>query len=831
MKKALFVLLVLLAAHPALAQVKGKVTAKNGNPVPFASIIVAGTYNGTSTNDNGRYTLNIRKKGHHTIIFQSLGYKTQEIETDIASFPHTLNVTLETEEYSGEETAQNSDNTAKSVIKNAIRNRKANAQKITGFEADYYSKGIFRLKNVPKKILGQKLGDFGASVDSSGTGLLYLSETVSKVKYLKPGKISERVIASKISGEDSGFSYNNAAAADFNFYRTYLPFEVNVVSPIAGNAFSHYKYQLENTFRTSSKHLIYKIKVIPRSKRKAAMYGHIYIIDGSWELYAVDLSVKGSQIKQDLLNTLTIRQNFGYNREAGLWTRNTQTIDFDAGLMGVGYEGRFTSVYSNFTINPQFEKGTFTAEIQSFEADANKKSDTYWNERPIPLTDEEKEDYRKKDSVQAIAGTKAYMDALDKERNKFKLLSVPVGYTYRNSYENWQIKYTGIIKRLGFNTVQAYALGPGFHFTQFHNREKTSYTTIGTDLNYGFAEQRFRATGTISHKFDDFTKRIITLSGGSTLEQYNQERPINRIVNSISTLFFRDNYMKLYDNTFVRLNYEEEVANGLYLYASGEYARRRHAFNTTNFSTLKDKYKPYTSNNPLLLYDPATESDNVTPAFEKHTLFKASLGTRITFGQKYKTTPTGKENIADTRFPRLYIKYEKGFAASVNDYNFDHLSAKVNYDLVLGNKGELGTSFRAGKFFNSENIAFTDYKHFNGNQTHVGRSERYLNVFNLLPYYSHSTNDQYFEMHAEHNFQGYLTNSIPLFNKLNYYLVAGYHMLATPQHNPYMEFTVGLDNVGWGKARFLRVDYVRSYESGFVGNGVIFGLTFLDILE
>ena len=99
--------------------------------------------------------------------------------------------------------------------------------------------------------------------------------------------------------------------------------------------------------------------------------------------------------------------------------------------------------------------------------------------------------------------------------------------------------------------------------------------------------------------------------------------------------------MKLYDNTFVRLNYEEEVINGLYLYASGEYARRRHAFNTTNFSTLKDKYKPYTSNNPLLLYDPETESDNVTPAFEKHTLFKASLGTRITFGQKYKTTPTG----------------------------------------------------------------------------------------------------------------------------------------------------------------------------------------------
>jgi len=46
-----------------------------------------------------------------------------------------------------------------------------------------------------------------------------------------------------------------------------------------------------------------------------------------------------------------------------------------------------------------------------------------------------------------------------------------------------------------------------------------------------------------------------------------------------------------------------------------------------------------------------------------------------------------------------------------------------------------------------------------------------------------------------------------------------------------MEFTVGLDNVGWGKFRFLRVDYVRSYESGFRAHGVVLGLTFLDFLE
>lgn len=833
MKNALL-LLLLLCGLPALAQVKGVLTSKKGEPIPYASIVVAGTYNGTSTNENGNYLLNITTKGLHTIIFQSLGYKTREVTIDISAFPHKLNVTLEEEKYTLEEIIiSNKDNPTDAIIRNAIKNRRTNAAKINGFEADFYSRGLFRLKNVPKEILGQKIGDLGASLDSSRSGILYLSETVSRVKFQEPDKINERVIASKVSGDDNGFSYNNAEAAEFDFYDNYLPFEVNAVSPIADNAFNYYRYQLESTFYTNNKQLINKIKVIPRRKKEPAFEGYIYIVEDTWQLYAIDLKIKGSQIEQELLNTLTIRQNFGYNTKEKLWTKNLQTLEFDAGLFGVGFSGTFSYVYSNFIINPEFEKKTFGPEVQRFEEGANKMPDSYWNKhRPIPLTQEEKDDYHRKDSLQDINGTKPYMRNLDKARNRFKWLSTPIGFVYYNSEKNWQISYTGIIRRLGFNTVQAYSLAPGFYFTQ-HNPDKKTYTTFGTDLNYGFAEKRFRATGTISHKFNNFSKSIVTLKGGTTIEQFNPENPINRIVNSISTLFFKDNYMKLFDNKFLRLSYEEEVLNGIYLYGTAEYTRKRPLYNNTEFSTFKNLYKPFTSNNPLLLYtdDPLLKYNNTIPAFAEHDMYKVSVATRISFGQKYRTRPDGKENIPNDKYPRLFLKYEKGFAASIDDYNFDHLSGKVNYDLTLGNKGVLGTAFRAGKFFDSDNISFTDYKHFNGNETHIGKSERYLNVFNFLPYYSHSTNNEYLEAHVEHNFKGFITNSIPLFNKLNYYLVAGYHMLAVPKRNPYSEFTIGLDNVGWGKARFLRVDYIRSYESGFITDGVIFGLTFLDILE
>lgn len=255
-----------------------------------------------------------------------------------------------------------------------------------------------------------------------------------------------------------------------------------------------------------------------------------------------------------------------------------------------------------------------------------------------------------------------------------------------------------------------------------------------------------------------------------------------------------------------------------------EYQKRKPLFNNTDFSYF-DKHDLYTSNNPL-----ATD-DFTTPAFDKHHLMKANLNARINFGNKYSSRPDGKYNIRNEKYPTLFLAYEKGFAANEKKYEFDHVNARLTYDLKLENKGTIGMNIKAGKFLNAENISFIDYKHFNGNQTHIGQTERYLNVFNLLPYYSNSTNNRYFETHAEYTDEGYIMNKIPLLNKLKSALILGAHTLSTPNVKPYREFTVGLDNLGFGKFKMLRVDYVRSYQNGFQGDGVIFGLKFLNILE
>ncbi len=268
----------------------------------------------------------------------------------------------------------------------------------------------------------------------------------------------------------------------------------------------------------------------------------------------------------------------------------------------------------------------------------------------------------------------------------------------------------------------------------------------------------------------------------------------------------------------------KDVGNNFYLKGTLEYQQRKPLFNTTDQAFIKTD-DVYSSNNPLL------PDDNLTPAFEQHHLTKAAVFARINFGNKYISRPDGKINIRNYDYPTLSFGYENAFASNENKYEYQLITNQVRYDFNAGNKGTLGINLKAGTFIHGDNISFVDYKHFNGNRTHVGTSDRYLNVFNLMPYYSNSTNDSYFEAHLEHNDKGYIMNKIPLLNKLNSTLVMGFHALAVPDTKPYTEFTVGLDNLGFGKLKVFRFDYVHSFQNRIQENGVVFGLKILNVLE
>lgn len=824
MKKFVLIIAAFITTT-AFSQIKGVVTDTNGLPLAAVTIRIEDSYKGTTTNDAGEYYLDIQDKGKYAIVYQYLGYKSQKIKYVHEKRVKKIDIKLEEENIELSTVVINSkDNLANEVIRNAIASKKENSEPTEKYEADFYSRGIFKIKEAPKKIMGQDFDAFDEILDSTRSGILYLSETVSRITYKKPDKMKEVIVASKVSGKDNGFSFNSAASANFDFYENYLPFQINVVSPIADNAFNYYKYKMEGTFFTENNVQINKIRVIPKRKNEPVMEGYLYIVEDSWAIYAVDLSVNGNQIQMPAVNSLHLKQNFSYNRNNKLWAKNTQTLDFVAGIFGINMSGRFSYVYSNYRFEPKFDKKTFTREVLSFEENANKKDDLYWGKfRPVPLTAEESSDYLKKDILQTKKKSKPYLDSIDAKRNKFHISDAITGYSFENSFQKWEINYAGLIKGINFNTVQGWDLNTSIGLIK-RNEDNRTFTEIKSYFDYGYAEKKFRSYFTFIKKFSNLNESEFRMAAGSKVNQYNGANPISNIVNSVSTLFFKDNYMKLYERNFVNASYGRELFNGFKINAELSYAERKPLFNNTDYVVIK-KDRSYTSNNPL------APEDNTTPTIIKHNLVKSTIGTRINFAQEYLSRPDGKFNVPNDKYPVLYLNYEKGFAGSESNYNFDHFNARITYDLTMGNKGNIATNIKGGKFYNAEQIAFVDYKHFNGNQTHIGTDDRYLNVFNLLPYYNSSTNDSYVEIHAEHDDSGYIMNKIPLLKKLKSTLVLSYHNLSVPKRSPYHEYSVGLNNLGFGKFKIFRFDYVHAYQSGWQADGFIFGLKILDFLE
>ena len=118
MKKIILLLLVL--SNPIYSQVKGTVTDTNGNPLSFVNIYLKDTYTSTTSNDLGRFEINIKTPGTYVVLFQYLGYKTEKVIVTIEKTPVNIDIQLKEEDFQLTEiVVSKKDNPAIAIIKNA----------------------------------------------------------------------------------------------------------------------------------------------------------------------------------------------------------------------------------------------------------------------------------------------------------------------------------------------------------------------------------------------------------------------------------------------------------------------------------------------------------------------------------------------------------------------------------------------------------------------------------------------------------------------------------------------------------------------------------------
>ncbi|MDB5285591.1 MAG: hypothetical protein JWR05_540 [Mucilaginibacter sp.] len=820
MKPALIALFFFILSHNLFAQettISGKITDDSGKAVSFATVYIKNTTKGVSANSEGEYNLNL-KPGQYEVNYKAVGYKQESRKVDLR-VSQSINIVLKAELYELKEVAihAGAEDPAYAIIRKAIKKHKTYLNEVNAYTCEVYIKGLQKLLSAPKKFLGVDMQKIAREngLDSNRRGIVYLSESQSKYSFMRPNLVHEELISSKVSGSNRAFSFNRASDMRVNFYENMQDWQGlslrPVVSPIADNALFYYRYKWMG-ISIENGETINKILVTPRREHDPCFSGYIYILEDSWRLQSLGLYLtKKNNI--NFVDTLKVNQEF-FPVNAKAWMPVSIKFEFTGGLFGFKFGGYFISLYKDYEIDPKLDKKQF-AEVLRITKGVNKKDSVYWqNERPIPLTEEEKTDYQKKAVLAAKRESKPYLDSLDKVNNKFNpgklLLS---GYRHRNRYDKEYYNFDPILTSLLYNTVEGFALNYGASFTKQIDSINNRYISVYGKARYGFSNHLFNANGGVSFPAGQF---MLNVSGGSDVLDMNNRSPITSFTNTIHSLLGRQNYQKLYQKQYASFNASTRITGGWQASASAEWSNRKWLANTSDFSIFHPANRPYfTSNNPF------TPGQDI-PVFSENQAFKLSVRTTYDFSNKYETYPSGKRYIP-SEYPTIgltFTKAVKNVFGSDADYNL--VAADITKDNIsLGMYGKTSFNIAVGKFINAKNIYYTDYRHFSGNEAlfyKPGDSK-----FLLLDYYNFSTGSEYLEAHLEHNFSGFITNKIPIIRKLKLQEIVDVNYLTTPTTKNYTELGFGLQT-----QTGLRVMYGTSYNNlgGEVNTAIRIGLSF-----
>jgi len=875
----LFALVWLLSWMPGFGQagvIKGTVRGANQEGLAFANVAVRSSATSTGSNEQGEFQLRL-PAGAYELVFQYVGYRPriEPVRVPGGDSLLTLNVALQPEAYSlGEVLVKSSDrDPAYAIIQQAQQWRAYHRREVAAYRARIYIKALGRIDDTPAKILG--LFKLGPDIKK---GIFYLSESLSDFSFTQPNVVKERMISSRVSGDARGISFNRASSGrNLGFYENLIKpafSERGFVSPIAGNAMLFYKYELVGSTAQSGV-LVHKIRVIPRRRTDPVFAGYLYIVNGSWRIHSVDLSLdRDAQI--DYVDELHIAQQYApAPGNPSVWLIQSQQVR--ATLSGLGFKGSgyITAVLSDYAnvvptypappvaaapppavaegppaapvgqetaaqirkrkpdlrgLNAQVRKQVKRTqrdslkndpfaqmgrgEVQRIEKGVNERDSAYWDQlRPVPLTAEEKKDYKVKDSTEVIRKSRPYQDSLDKARNKFEPINLLAGgYTHLNTFQKQSVSVLPVAQIFQYNTVEGAVLNAQAVFRQWTDDRR--FVTLTPTLRYGFSSQALSPSLAATWQLHPAKLKQIGVVAGRTIENFDQNSQLTPAINTFYTLYVNQNYAKLYRRDGAEFTYLTEPVNGLNLRASAGYFARHELANTTDRLIHDVPGRAFTPNQPVSEELPAT-------GFGRSRILAVGLSLDYRPGQRYINRPDGKFNLG-SKWPTFNVQGRLAVPHVLGaDVRYLLLQAGVRGNVALGQLGS--SSFRAsvgGFVGKQEGLTFIDYRHFSGNQTLLAGN---FSNFQLLDYYRFSTRSAYFEAHYDHHFNGFFLNRIPLLRQLKWQEVTSLNYLNTAQAGHYVELGAGVEHI----FKIIRVDFYTALQSGQrLGTGVRVGLGF-----
>jgi hypothetical protein len=816
MQKFLLFLLILYSSSLTAQKIEGTVRDTEGNVLPFASILVKGTTMGVTTNNSGTFSISL-PSGNYTLECRYVGYTSQEKSVSLGATNTTINFILSVQRLTLKEVIikEGGEDPAYEIIRKAISKRSFYYQQVKAFEAEVYIKGLIRLIDLPDKILGQKIPEEDKSqmgLDSSGKGIIYLSESVTKVSMQQPDDFKLEVISSRVSGSN-GFGFDFPAF--ISFYKNNVTiFSTGLnprgfISPIADGALNFYKYKFLGSFFEGGNE-VNVIQVIPRRDYEPLFSGIINITEGDWRIFSCDLTLtKKSQL--EVLDTLRISQ-IHMPVDNDVWRIKNQVLHFRFNQFNIKAAGNFVNVYSKYNLKPHFSKKFFDRVLIKYDTAVNKKPHSYWDSiRPVPLEPDEIKDYQIKDSARD-ARKKAITENIDSLRKKQGPLKITqifwsgVDRIHYGNTSNYQIHFDPLLKTLQYNTVEGLAINPSLTLSKQIPQSDTKVTFIA-DARYGFNNRHINTWAgfvlSSNDSFDldkKFNRRSFFIAGGKRVSQFFKESDITGLGNSIGTLLYGRNNMKIYENYFAKAGFTKQWESGAKFLIEGEYEDRLPIENTTDFILNKKWLSRFTPNYPVEI---------LSTQFSQHQAVLVHSSLSITPGQHYIQFPQSKFAIG-SKYPTFTLDYTKGFKNILgSDVDYDKWAFNILGDANLKMAGSIKYNITTGGFLNNRSVFAQDYKHFYASFSHIA-GEYVKSLQTSSDYQFSNASSFYTEVLFEHHSNGLLTNKIPLLKKWNWNLVEGANAIFIHPQTKHAELFVGLENI----FKMIRIDVVAGFQNG-----------------
>ena len=822
-RKVQICIIFLLVAYNLAGQktiVKGTVTdAETGEPIPFVNIVFRGSTSGTISDFNGVYYLE-SPYATDSLIASCMGYAPQAVAVK-KGMPQIIHFQLYEISLSIDEVVVTpGENPAFQILRNISANKKYNnPERFSSYQYRSYNKLQLDMNNVSKKFEDRwviKNFDFVfENMDSSEVfGKNYLpiliSESVSRFYYQKSPSIEREVIdAFKISGiqnttisQFSGKMYNK-----LNIYDNFMTlFEPGFVSPIADFGRAYYKYILEDSAMIDDT-WCFKISFKPKRKLERTFYGYFWVADTSFAIKKVQLRVSPDVNINYLNDLIAINEYSRINDSTWFLTYEELLLDFYITDKSTGFFGKKTSVYDNIVLNQPLPDSIVNLHTDTY-IDEEKliKDSSYWsNNRKLELSNEEESIYDMVDSVVQVPTFKRV----------YKLVDLLFDYYWVTGPVEFGPYYTFYSN----NPIE----GNRFRFGGRTSIDFSEHIRFGGHVAYGLKDERWKYGALADYMFNKNPRIRLSFAYYHDMRQLGKSQNAFLDDNILTTILRRNPNYKLTMVDQYNLEFEREWFQGF-----------------SNTLTLRTQSVFSTEHVPFISHDNrGNEIQN-----RSITSTEITLSTHFAYREKFLLGKFERSSLGSI-YPTLDLDLTYAPKGVFNsDYEYYKINLQISDKVEINPLGYLRYRLIGGKIFGE--LPYPLLELHEGNETYA--YDPY--AFNMMNYYEF-VSDEYLILWAEHHFQGFFFNRIPLLRWLKLREVVNTKILIgnlsdknrsvmnfpdglSPLTKPYIEAGVGIENLFnliridamW---RFSYIDkaYISNYRNENNSNIQIFGLRFV----